>query len=126
MKEKKKTIIEVIGDNWKVGNNYYQEYPVAYLIADIKDETTFDLYKDTYEIFKRSNYAVVNKTSTGQYKIEREADTNLYSRDKDRLVLLAFESKLKKGVIRYGSFKEACSNINVDLIKSEQPEHLKK
>ncbi len=126
MKEPKPTTIEVVGDNWKVGNRYYQEYPTAYMRADIKDETTLDLYHDTFEVFKGSEYAVVTKAGKYQYKIERESDTQLYSNNKERLILLAFESKLKKGIVRYGSFKESCSNIAVDLIKEEQPEHLKK
>ncbi len=126
MKKKQTKKIEVSGDNWKVGGNYFQEYPTAYLRAEIKDETTLPLYHDSLEAFKRSIYAKMTKTSSGQYKIKREADTALYSRDMDRLVLIAFESKLKKGVQRYGTFHEACLKIALPLHIGKQPEQLKR
>ncbi len=98
-------------NNWKVGkHHYYQTLPKAMLSIGIKDEKLLKAYNESFEAFKRKN--AIEITSSGEYKIEREYGTPLFSRNKERLYLLAFETLLKRHSKDLASVPEALKNID--------------
>ena len=97
IKNKKPLVITATGNtSWNVDKYYVQEYPKAMSILGKEDETTIHLYNESLEAFKRSNTARITITTTDEFKFDREKETPLYSRNKDRLFLLGFETKLKR------------------------------
>ena len=97
IKNKKPLVITATGNtSWNVDKYYVQEYPKAMSILGKEDKTTLHLYNESLEAFKRSNHARITITTTGEFKFDREKETPLYSRNKNRLFLLGFETKLKR------------------------------
>ena len=118
IKKKKPLVITTTGNtSWNVDKYYVQEYPKAMSMVGKEDETTLHLYNESLEAFKRFNPARITITSTGEFKFDREKETPQYSRNKDRLFMLGFETKLKRLFTYYDDDIEKALNH----IKQNQP-----
>ncbi len=94
-------------NNWRVGSANIQTLPAAMQYAGTGSEKLVESCKESLEAFSRSNHGETHKTSAGDYYIQRERDSKLFSRDRERLVMLAFETKLKKLVLAGMGIEEA-------------------
>ncbi len=99
MNTESKEIRALDKNNWRVGNYNFQTLPAAMLFAGTGSEKLVDLYDESLKVFSCSDHGKTHKTSAGDYYIERERDSKLFSRNRERLAMLAFETKLKKLVL---------------------------
>ncbi len=118
MNNSKNTIKAVNQNNWQVGINNLQTLPKAINFTGIEDVKLLRAYHESLEVFKAS--VAVKKTSTdGQYEIQTET-SKLYSRNIDRLKMLAYEVLLKTWTMKHsGDIFKAIQSINdqEELIK---------
>lgn len=103
------TITSVNANNWQSGINYFQTLPKALRFVGIKDEKLLKAYDESLEAFKQC--IDVRRLPAGDFEIAT-ANGKLYSRNIDRLKMLAFETLLKVWTIQTEDISEALKMIN--------------
>jgi len=99
-------------NNLQVGNKYIQTLPKALHYTGINSKKLLRAYNESLELFKAR--ISTKKTTHGDYEIIT-VNGKLYSRNTDRLKMLACEILLKAWTMRTGNIAESIQNINDDV-----------
>lgn len=104
-----KNVTAVNANNWQVGKHYIQTLPKALRFIGIEDEKLLNAYNESLEAFKQC--IDVRRLPAGDFEIAT-VNGKLYSRNIDRLKMLAFETLLKVWTVQIEDISEALKMIN--------------
>ncbi len=91
-------------NNWRAGKHHFQTLPKALRFEGIEDDKLLKAYNESLEAFKPLQS--IEKMPNGDFMTDTVSG-RLYSRDTDRLKMLAFETLLKAWMMHVNDIYKA-------------------